>query len=126
MISLDGKKVVVVEDDRWYGEHIGAILDEAGVKFAVASHPQAAIECIDELQPDALIVDVLLTGSTGFVLLHELQSHADLAKIPVILCTTLADSLDHAQLAPYGVRRILDKTTMYPDDILVALRGVLG
>lgn len=124
MISLQGKKVVVVEDDTWYGEHLLRILQGEGVTCALADHPAKAIDLIDEMQPDAIILDMLLTGSTGFVLLHELQSHSDLASIPVIVCTTILDSLQMKHLEPYGVKRALDKTTMHPEDIAVALRGV--
>ena len=68
---------------------------------------------------------MLLAGTTALALLHELQSHTDTAKVPVILCTNLADGLDLEELAPYGVRRIVDKTTMQPDDIVAAVKSVL-
>jgi PleD family two-component response regulator len=58
-------------------------------------------------------------------LLHELQSHEDLADIPIILATNLADQVSIDDVASYGVKRILDKATMHPEDITAAIRGVL-
>jgi CheY-like chemotaxis protein len=75
--------------------------------------------------PDAVILDFLLTGQNALALLHELQSHSDLASIPVILCTNSASDIAADELVAYGVVAVLDKTTMYPDDIVAAIRKVL-
>jgi hypothetical protein len=38
---------------------------------------------------------------------------------------TLADDLQLRELSSYGVRRLLDKLTMTPEDIVAAARSVL-
>lgn len=118
-------KVVVVEDDVLLAKHMLRTLEKAGYETHYAIHAIDAIDVIDRVVPDVIFLDMLLTGSTGLVLLHELQSHSDLAKIPVVVCTNLADHTSLEVLSPYGVRRVLDKTTMTPDDIPAAVRSVL-
>lgn len=117
--------VLIVEDDKWLAEQYARVLSMAGYKIKVASHALEAIRVIDDIHPDAIILDVLLTGSTAFTLLHELQSYGDTGVIPIILCTNLAAELSLEDLAPYGVKRILDKAKMNPSDLEVALRSVL-
>ena len=119
------KSVLIVEDDKWLAEQHARVLTLAGYKTTIALHAIAAIQLIDEINPDAIILDVLLTGSTAFALLHELQSYGDTGNIPIILCTNLASELSIDNLGPYGVKRIIDKTTMLPDDLISALRNVL-
>lgn len=126
MMSLEGKKICIVEDEPWFAESVTRTLESAGVETVIASNAQSAIEQIDEFFPDAVVLDLLLAGSTGLVLLHELRSHDDLASLPVIICSTLIDQPTSERLRAYGVQRVLDKTTMQPDDILAALRGVLA
>jgi hypothetical protein len=58
-------------------------------------------------------------------LLHELQSYGDTKMTPVVLCTNMAETLDLEDLRQYGVRRIIDKTTMQLDDLPAAVRSVL-
>jgi hypothetical protein len=41
------------------------------------------------------------------------------------MCTNLANELKLDDLKPYGVKRILDKTTMIPNDLAVSVRSVL-
>ena len=117
-------KVLLVEDDAWLAMLEVKILTEAGCEVSHAAHAYSAIEIIDENTPDVLIVDVLLTGSTGLALLHELQSYVDTKQIPVIVCTNLAESLSLEDVKAYGVRRIIDKTTMIPDDLVAAVRAL--
>jgi two-component system alkaline phosphatase synthesis response regulator PhoP len=117
--------ILVVEDDSWLSEQFSRVLKSEGYNAIVVSNALAAIEKIDDINLDAIILDVLLTGSTAFALLHELQSYGDTGSIPIILCTNLASELKLDDLKPYGVKKILDKTKMVPDDLVVATRSVL-
>lgn len=120
------KSVLIVEDDEWLAEQYSRILNAAGYEISIAPHALAAIQIIDEINPDAIILDVLLTGSTAFALLHELQSYGDTGNIPIILCTSIASDLSLENLKLYGVDQILDKTTMMPDDLLIGLNRILS
>ena len=117
--------ILLVEDDPWLAELEVATLQKAGYTVSHAPHAPAAIVAVDEAIPDVLILDVLLTGTTAFALLNELQSYADTAEIPVVLCTNMAESLPDEQLETYGVRRVVDKSRMHPDDLVAAVRSVL-
>lgn len=119
------KSVLIVEDDKWLAEHFERVVKMAGYKAMVSPHALAAIEAVDDFHPDVIVLDVLLTGSTAFTLLHELQSYGDTGSIPVILCTNLASELKIEDLKPYGVKRILDKTTMLPEELASAVKSVL-
>ena len=117
-------KVLLVEDDRWLSEMEEGVLIKAGYEVSVAPHALAAIELVDSFVPDVIILDVLLAGSTGFALLNELQSHGDTNSIPVVLCTNLAEQFNDTRLKEYGVARVVDKTTMHPNDLVVAVKAV--
>lgn len=117
--------VLIVEDDEWVAEQLARTLNGVGIRTEHAPHALAAIDMIDALPPAAIVLDVLLAGPNAFTLLHELKSHSDLADLPVILCTASADQLVQEDLSAYGVRQVLDKATMMPDDLVVAVRKVL-
>lgn len=118
-------RVLLVEDDPWLAELEASILSDAGYTVTMSPHAPSAIEAVDRVRPDVIILDVLLTGSTAFALLHELQSYGDTETLPVILCTNIAENFKQEELAKYGVRRVIDKTTMHPDDLVAAVRSVL-
>lgn len=117
--------VLIVEDDEWLAEQQARVIKSAGYRVEVTYHALSAIQAIDNCKPDAIILDILLAGSTAFALLHEMQSYGDISEIPIILCTNIAGEFSLDELKPYGVKRILDKSKMVPDDLVAALRSVL-
>jgi len=118
-------KVLLVEDDAWLAETEAGVLRKAGYEVEVAPHALAAIDLVDTFSPKVIILDVLLAGSTAFAFLNELQSHNDTKEIPVVLCTNLAEQLHDTRLDEYGVKRVVDKSTMHPNDLVVAVKAVL-
>jgi Response regulators consisting of a CheY-like receiver domain and a winged-helix DNA-binding domain len=119
-------KVLLVEDDAWLAEMEARVLEEAGYEVLHAPHALAAIDHIDIITPDIIVLDVLLAGSTAFSLLNELKSHDDTRGVPIILCTNLAEQFDDGRLKEYGVKRVVDKSTMHPQDLVVAVKAVLA
>lgn len=117
--------VLIVEDDTWFAEQQARVLEAAGFQVEHAPHALAAMDILDTQQPDVMLCDVFLAGPNVFTLLHEIRSHADLAAIPIILCTNSADQLAAEDVAVYGVSSVLDKATMTPDDIVAAVKRVL-
>jgi CheY-like chemotaxis protein len=117
--------ILIVEDDDWLAEQYGRVLNEAGYAVEFAPHALAAMDAIDTTRPDLILLDLLLAGPNAFTLLHELQSHTDLASIPVILCTNSADQIADEDISAYGVLQVLDKATVLPEEIVAAVKKVL-
>jgi DNA-binding response OmpR family regulator len=122
---MKAQTILIVEDDVWLGEQQARVLQKAGYKTFVSSNAATAMDAVDDEKPQAIVLDVLLTGATAFPLLHELQSYGDTGSLPIILCTNLASDINLEDVKPYGVRRILDKTIMAPEDLVTAVRGAL-
>jgi DNA-binding response OmpR family regulator len=122
---MKNTKVLIVEDDEWLAEQFVRALKKESINAIAVNHALVAIDAIDEIKPNVIILDVLLTGSTAFSLMHELQTYDDTSKIPVILCTNIATEIDLETLKPYGVKKILDKTLMKPGDLAAAVRSAL-
>ncbi len=117
------KKVLIVEDDPMWADLLRRYVAENGAESRVSISAAGAIEDIDDYQPDLIILDLLLAGETGMALLGEMRTHQDLVKIPVIVCSSI--KIDQDQLAAFGVSRVLDKSTMEPDEVRQALKEVM-
>lgn len=125
MSSRQLETVFIIEDDPWQADQYRLVLEASDYKVKIFDNGLAAIEAIDHAQPDVIVLDMLLPGTTGLTLMHELQSYRDTGDVPVILCTNLAEEVRLEDVIPYGVQRILDKTTMQPYDLVTAVRSVL-
>ena len=113
---------MIVEDDPWLAEEWTRRLKNEGYKIIYARHGIEAMDKIDTADLQCIILDMFLPGPNGLVFLHELKSHADLAQIPVIMCTNSAHLFNEKDLWPYGVSKLLDKSTMDPQDLLLAIK----
>lgn len=116
--------VLLVDDDQWLSERFAQTLKRAKYSVSISRNGIEAIDAIDKQKPDVVVLDLFMPGPNGVVLLHELQSHTDLADIPVVLCSNSAGEVLFDTVEPYGVRVILDKTTMEPADLVSAVRKV--
>lgn len=103
--------ILLVEDDVLLADCLGQWLRAAGHDVALATDAQQAIDGLDDAPPQVIILDMLLPGANGVQVLHTLRSHADLAKIPVIICSSVVQTHTPA-LKMYGVKKVIDKTTL--------------
>lgn len=118
-------RVLIIDDDSWMAAQYARGLEEAGFAVLTAANAMEGIEEIDRLHPNVVLLDLLMPGPNGIVLLHELQSHTDLAQIPVVVCSNSASALTLEDLRAYGVVGLLDKGTVTPDDIVAAVRKAM-
>lgn len=117
------KKVLIIEDDPVWAKLMQHYISEAGAESRVVIAPGQALEMIDDWHPDALVLDMLLASETGMALLNELKSHEDLAGLPIIVCSNVGVTSD--DMEPFGVRAVLDKSTMTPAQVRQVLTEVL-
>lgn len=117
------KRILVIDDDDWQTDYIREQLEVEGYTVHTAPHALKALASVDSMVPDCVLLDIGLPGVNGVALLHELRSHADTAKIPVIVCSNLSVSLD--ELLPYGVTGVLQKSKLNHGDVVAAVRKAL-
>lgn len=123
---MSALKVLIVESEPWLGEQFQRVLQKHGFETELTSNAYSAIDIVDTMQPDIIVMGLLLSGAGGLGLLHELQSYTDTAKVPVIVCSDETATISLDDLRPYGVLRVLDTGSMQPDDLPAAVRSVLG
>ena len=117
--------VLIIDDDAWLTNVLAKQLQKAGFAPYQASNAIEGMALIDKIKPSAVILDIMMPGPNGFVLLHEIRSHSDLAQIPIVVCSNTASDIPRANLSAYGVVEVLDKTTMESSDVVAAVRRCL-
>ncbi|MBM3210252.1 response regulator [Candidatus Saccharibacteria bacterium] len=113
---------IIIEDDPWMREVLEVAVRRCGLKAVGVASGEDAIYAIDDTAPKIILADVLLLHTTIFTLLNELQSHQDLAQLPVILCSGISERLPDDVCRRYGIVEVLDKATMTPNGIMAAIK----
>jgi DNA-binding NarL/FixJ family response regulator len=113
-------RCVIVDDDASFLEAAQAVLESDGVTVAgVAGSCAEAVQRVETLRPDVVLIDIRLGEESGFDVAQQLA--ADTAAAPMIMISThagpdyadlIAESpvsgfLPKAQLSAAAIRRIL-------------------
>lgn len=117
--------VLLVEDDQLLADCLSRWLIADGHDVVLAVEAQQAIDLLDSTKPDVIVLDLLLPGANGVQVLHTLRSYGDLAGIPVVICSSLVVTYT-SSLAAYGVKKVIDKTTLNRASLNAAVSEVIA
>lgn len=83
--------VLIVDDDPTAREALVAILEGEGYELHLAQDGIRALQLLNQLQPDLILLDVMMPGMTGFEVCQRIRATPALAEVPIILLTALDD-----------------------------------
>lgn len=87
--------VLIVEDDTDLRKFYRHALSIAGYDVQEARGGFEALRNLDLNPPDIIVLDLMLPGVDGFVVMQELAAHAHTRSIPLVVVTGSAENLDH-------------------------------
>src|SRR5260370_30691903 len=91
-----------------------------------AENGQKALERINSLRTDLVLLDIVMPEMDGWALLRELRSKPEHAKLPVILLTATADREWVARAREFGVREYLLKGQFSMIELFARVYKCLG
>jgi len=86
--------ILIADDERPLAEAIAALLDGEGLQTVLAYDGDQALELARTLQPDLILLDVMMPGRSGIEVCATLKTSPATADIPVILITAKAEETD--------------------------------
>src|SRR3954464_8509215 len=89
MERKDKKKILVVDDHEDNIELLRARLEARGYEVYGANDGQAALEQVDRVCPDLILLDVMMPKMDGMEVVRRLKANENLPFIPVIMQTAL-------------------------------------
>jgi CheY-like chemotaxis protein len=96
-VRLEGRRVVVADDDPGVTWFITDLLRTAGCDVYEALDGNAALELAFRVQPDVVVSDILMPGIDGFALCRALRRDVALRDTPVILLSWKEDLLQRVR-----------------------------
>lgn len=81
------KTILVIDDDSTVHDLMHRFLSKEGYRVASAFSGEEGLLLAQELQPDAITLDVMMPRMDGWAVLSGLKANPELANIPVIMLT---------------------------------------
>ena len=101
--------ILIVDDDPTARRMLQALLSREGYDLALAANGPEALARLDELAPDAILLDVMMPGMDGFQVCRRLKADERWRHIPIILVTALATKEDLVRGLDAGADEFLSK-----------------
>ncbi len=112
------KRILLVEDEANILEAIGFILTRDGWDVQGHGKGETALAEIERVNPDVLVLDIMLPGRSGLDILRELRARAATRDLPVLLLTAKGQTKDREQAMALGANAFLTKP--FSNDELVS------
>ena len=86
--ALEGKRVLLVDDDPDILTSMQAAFEPTGAVIDLANNGNKAVELAEKHQPDLVILDMMLPGRSGFLVLEKIKSKKPRNAKPFVVMVT--------------------------------------
>jgi two-component system phosphate regulon response regulator OmpR len=122
LVAVDDAMILVVDDDVRLRSLLQRFLVERGFRVTTAENAAEAREKLRFLQPDIMVLDVMMPGESGLDLTETLQRER--SDIPVLLLTARGAPGDRIAGFEAGADDYLHKP-FEPDELVLRIRAIL-
>lgn len=121
-VSLQGRRVLVVEDDSSIALGLRINLESEGYEVHFAEDGERGLELARTIEPDLIILDVMLPKRNGLEVLHDLRSEG--RTVPIIILSAKAAEMDKVAGLELGAEDYVGKPFSLAE-LLARVRGAL-
>ncbi|MFN7917823.1 MAG: ATP-binding protein [Vicinamibacterales bacterium] len=88
-VEPNGYTVLVVDDDPNARDLVGRLLGRIGCRVVMAISAEDGWQKLERERPDAVVLDIILPGRSGWTLLEAMRAHPTFSAVPVIVTSML-------------------------------------
>jgi CheY-like chemotaxis protein len=119
---LEGKQVLIVDDDARNAFALSKLLADKGVKMHIAPNANKAFELLEKVPEVSLVLtDIMMPGMDGYEFIKALRAQARYKGLPILALTAKAMKGDREKCLEAGANDYLSKP-IDPDRLFSMLR----
>lgn len=107
--TIDGSKVLIVDDNAQNVELLQAYLEDLPVETLVARDGLEALDVVAQNNPDLILLDIMMPRMSGFEVCRKLKSDPATTDISIIMVTALNEFSDIERGVESGTDDFLTK-----------------
>ena len=89
--KLEGN-ILIVDDSTDTLKFLAEVIEPSGANILIAMTGEKALEVVDEVIPDVILLDAIMPGIGGFETCRLLKRNSSLKHVPIIFMTGLSES----------------------------------
>jgi len=118
-------KLLIVDDDKLTLESFELLLAPDGYELHLARNGREALTKARDLQPDLMLLDVLMPGLDGFEVCRRIRADPAIGRMPIIMLTALEDQASRLEGLRAGADDFLTKPCV-GDELRARVRTVVA
>lgn len=107
--QTDPYRIMIVEDDRSQAIFAESILRKAGMRTTMVTDPLAALNTIDDFNPDLILMDLYMPGCSGMELTSIIREREAFVSTPIVFLSGESDTDKHFEALNAGGDDFLSK-----------------
>jgi CheY-like chemotaxis protein len=115
--------VLIVEDEIMLQDVYKLVLESNGYKVSTANNGQEALDIINKILPDVVLLDMLMPVMGGQKFMQTID-RKEFPNTRIIVYTNLSDSAIEAEMLELGADRFILKSSMTPTDLIDLVENI--
>jgi CheY-like chemotaxis protein len=103
------RTILVVDDERHVARVLSVALERAGYTVETASNGEQAVSKLVELEPDALLTDIMMPRMNGRELVAVVRNHFPERQLPIVVMTSSLELEHRDWVNNYGNLHFIEK-----------------
>ena len=120
------KRIVLAEDDRFLRRACETKLKQCGFEVHSAVDGEEAVAMVQQVNPDLLLLDLLMPKRDGLTVLRMLREDAATRDVKVVILSNSSKELEMKNAAELGAAAYWVKANMSLQDLCDRVQEMLG
>ena len=120
---MTNKRLLLVEDDRALADLVTFHFERAGYAVTRTGDGEEALILVDEVKPDAILLDWMIEGISGIEVCRRLRRRVSTANVPIMLLTARGEESDRIRGFETGADDYVTKP-FSPRELLARVEAV--
>jgi len=87
----EGALLLIIDDNQGLVDLLDHYLTDHAYRVVSVHNGEDGLRMVQQLMPDAIILDLMMPGMDGWELLQRLRTNSDTQDIPVLICSVISD-----------------------------------
>lgn len=119
-------KIAIIEDDQAISQMYRFKFEAEGYQVETADNGKLGLELVQNLQPDIILLDLMMPEMTGDAMLEKLRAAPWGKNIKVIILTNMGEQEIPPKVKSLGVSGVILKADMTPRQVATMVKELLA
>ncbi len=123
-VTVERETILVADDEPHIRRILQYLLEQEGYRVIMAADGQEALDALDRVSPDLVLLDVMMPRMDGFSVLRSIRASLETARVPVIMLTAKGTSREKVEGLRGGANDYVTKP-FNQEELLLRMHNML-